>query len=169
MFRENGICIRMATQSAHERFWRYGPLLLWMAFIFLASTSEFSATNTSLIIRPLLLWLFPNISEERIALAHFLIRKAAHFAEYAILGFLAARAFFSSSQPFLRRSWFLAGALLVGLYALLDEYHQSFVALRSASLYDSGIDLAGGLVALMGFACLHRRRKDEPRARPIDL
>jgi hypothetical protein len=110
----------LSTQSGHERFWRYAPLVVWMVFIFFTSTNEFSATNTSRIIRPLLLWLFPGISEERIALAHFITRKAAHFVEYAILGFLAARAFFFSSQQILRRSWFLAGALLVGIYALLD-------------------------------------------------
>lgn len=57
----------------------------------------------------------------------------------------------------------------MGLYALLDEYHQSFVASRSASLYDSGVDLAGGLVALIGFAYLHRRQKGEARTKPVEL
>src|SRR3954469_2891290 len=89
-----------------SRVWRYGPLLLWLGFIFFASTGEFSADNTSRIIRPLMLWLFPGISEERLALAHFLIRKAAHFTEYAILAFLAARAFYSSSKDQLQRRWF---------------------------------------------------------------
>ena len=32
---------------------------------------------------------------------------------------------------------------------LLDEYHQSFVPQRTASIYDSLIDMAGGLTALL--------------------
>ncbi len=135
----------------------YAPLIVWMAFISFASSNEFSAVNTSRIVRPLLLWLFPNISEESIGLAHFLVRKAAHFTEYAILGFLAARAFTGSSREFLQRSWFLAGLLLIALHALLDEYHQSFVPSRTGSLYDSVIDIAGGLIGLIAFAYFRSR------------
>jgi len=35
------------------------------------------------------------------------------------------------------------------VYALLDEYHQSFVPSRTASVYDSLIDATGGMVALL--------------------
>ena len=142
-----------------RRVWRYGPLVVWLAFIFFASTGEFSASNTSLIIGPLLRWLFPNISDERLALAHLLVRKAAHFTEYAILGWLAARAFATSSSQKLRRHWFLIALALVVLYALSDEFHQSFVASRTASIYDSFIDMSGGLTALLLYALRHRRAK----------
>jgi VanZ family protein len=147
----------MASQSLRQRLWRYLPLILWMGFIFYASTNEFSASNTSRIIRPLLLWLFPNISEERIALAHFLTRKAAHFTEYAILGLLAARAFSSSSHRLLGRYWFQLGTMLIVVYALTDEYHQTFVPSRTGSIYDSAVDTAGGLCALLAFLYLRRR------------
>jgi VanZ family protein len=145
-----------------RRVWRYGPLLVWLAFIFFASTGEFSASNTSLIIGPLLRWIFPNISEEQLAFAHFMIRKAGHFTEYAILGWLAARAFISSSRQKLRDHWFLIALALVVLYALSDEYHQSFVASRTASIYDSFIDMAGGLFALLLYA-RWRKRKERRR------
>ena len=140
------------TTKSKGRLWRYGPLILWLVFIAFASSVEFSAENTSRIIRPLLLWLFPNITEGRIAFVHFLTRKAAHFTEFAVLGFLSARAFSLSSQYMLRRMWFLAGLLLVVVWALLDEFHQSFVPSRTASFYDSLIDIAGGLTALIGYA-----------------
>jgi VanZ family protein len=140
-----------------DRFGRYGPLILWMLFISFASTNEFSAVNTSKIIRPLLIWLFPHISEESIGFAHFIIRKLAHFVEYSVLGFLAARAFFFSSRRWLQQSWFAAAMLLIMLYALIDEYHQSFVASRSASLVDSAIDIAGGVTALAVSAWLRRQ------------
>jgi VanZ family protein len=43
----------------------------------------------------------------------------------------------------------LASLALVVAYALLDEYHQSFVPSRTGSIYDSLIDISGGLVALL--------------------
>lgn len=138
-----------ARSSARQRIWRYGPLLLWMLFILVASTSEFSAAKTSTIIRPLLLWLFPNLSEARLAVVHFLTRKGAHFMEYALLAFLARRAFITSSNAFVRQYWFQLGLLLVVAYALLDEFHQRFVPSRTGSIYDSAIDIAGGLTVLL--------------------
>lgn len=147
----------MTSVATRSRILRYAPLLLWMVFISLASTSGFSAANTSRFIRPLVLWLFPHFSEERIAFVHFLVRKAAHFSEYAILGFLAARAFIYSSQRLLQLHWFKAGVILIISYSLLDELHQSFVSSRTASIHDSLIDIAGGLFALICFALFNRR------------
>jgi VanZ family protein len=146
------------TKSTHRRFWRYGPLVLWMLFISFASTSEFSASKTSEILRPILLWLFPNLSEVHLAAAHFLTRKAGHFSEYAVLAVLARRAFITSSHAFLRRYWFQLGLLLVVLYGLLDEFHQSFVPSRTASIYDSAIDIAGGLTVLLCFKFFGKNR-----------
>ena len=159
--------LEMETRSTRERILRYVPLIIWMAFISFASSSEFSAINTSRVVRPLLLWLFPNITEESIGVAHFLVRKAAHITEYAVLGWLAARAFTGSSREFLRHRWFLAGLLLIGLHALLDEYHQSFVPSRTGSLFDSGIDIAGGIIGLIGFSYCRCRGSgtDQTRAK----
>jgi VanZ family protein len=122
---------------------RYLPLVVWLVFISYASSDNFSADNTSRIIGPLVLWLFPSTSPETMATIHFITRKLAHFTEYAILGFLAARAF----RPY--RRWFLISVALVVVYALIDEYHQSFVPSRTASIFDSLIDMSGGLTALV--------------------
>jgi VanZ family protein len=137
-----------ARVGIQSRVWRYGPLLLWMAFIFFASTAQLSASNTSRIIRPLLIWLFPDISQESLAFVHFIVRKLAHLTEYAILGLLAARAFTTSSRDGLRRRWFVYAGLLVIIYALSDELHQRFVPARTGSIYDSLIDITGGYIAL---------------------
>jgi VanZ family protein len=128
---------------------RYLPLVAWLAFISYASSDSFSANNTSRIIGPLVLWLFPNTSAETLETIHFITRKLAHFTEYAILGFLAARAFRTSPGPAIRRRWFLISAALIVVYALIDEYHQSFVPSRTGTIYDSFIDIAGGLMALI--------------------
>jgi len=106
-------------------------------------------------------WLFPATSPERLELIHLLVRKASHFTEYAILGFLAFRAFSTSPNPGLRRRWFLASLILIVLYALLDEYHQSFVPSRTASIFDSLIDATGGLAALLMARFLKRSREPQ--------
>ena len=134
-----------------RRLWRYGPLIFWLAFISFASTASFSSLNTSTVIRPLILLVFPHMSDARMAVVHFLIRKLAHFTEYAILAFLARRAFITSSLALFRQRWFQSVLVLVVIYALLDEFHQSFVPSRTASIYDSAIDVAGGLTVLLIF------------------
>lgn len=120
-----------------------------MAFISFASTGNFSAGNTSRIIGPLVLWLFPDTSPETLLTIHGITRKIAHLAEYAILAILTARAFRGSSREGLRERWFLASLILVIVYALLDEYHQSFVPSRTGTIFDSLIDIAGGFAALL--------------------
>ncbi len=139
-------------ESASAKFVKlYLPLIIWLGFIFFASTSEFSAANTSKIIGPLVLWLFPKTSPETLATIHFLTRKAAHYTEYFILGVLAGRAFYASSNSPINRHWFSLAFALVAVYALGDEYHQSFVPSRTASIFDSLIDMTGGLTALILF------------------
>ena len=128
---------------------RYGPLLVWMIFISVFSTAHFSSVNTSRFLGPLLLWLFPNLSTSQMESLVWLIRKLGHLTEYAILAFFARRAFVSSTNKFIRRRWFESALLLVVVYSLLDEFHQSFVPSRTASIYDSLIDMAGGLTVLL--------------------
>jgi VanZ family protein len=155
--------VETANARWRNRLWGYGPLVLWLGFIFFASTGEFSASNTSRIIRPLLLWLFPGISEATLVSVHIFVRKCGHFTEYAVLGLLAARAFIPSAIKTLHKHWFLSSLMLVIVYALLDEYHQSFVATRTGSIYDSMIDAAGGFIALVVLA-LWRRMKSKRRS-----
>jgi VanZ family protein len=142
-----------------SRLRRYAPMIIWMALIFFASSGEFSASNTNILIQPLLRWLFPHITDERILVFHFLLRKCGHFSAYAILAWLAARAFMASSHASLRHHWFVAALFLVCLYALLDEYHQSFVPSRTASIYDSLIDMLGGLTLLTLTVVRNRKRR----------
>lgn len=142
-----------------SRFWRYGPLFAWMILILVASTGNLSASNTSRIVRPLLVWLFPDITEASIRLVHFYVRKTAHFTEYAVFAFLAARAFAASSHDGLRRGYFYFALLLISVFALADEFHQSFTGTRTGSIYDSLIDISGGLTALVLYALWRGRAR----------
>lgn len=140
---------QLPSKNSPKTISRYLPLVLWMAFISFASTGNLSAGNTSRIIGPVVLWLFPGTSPETLLVIHGITRKIAHFVEYAVLGLLAARAFRGSPRPGLRERWFVVSLGLVVIYALVDEYHQSFVPSRTGTIYDSLIDIAGGLTALL--------------------
>jgi VanZ family protein len=132
---------------------RWLPVVVWMAFIFAMSTGLGSAEHTSRFIGPFLHWLLPDASAETIAGLHFLIRKAAHFTEYAILALLLLRAL----GPGGFRSLGLA-LLIAAAYAGTDEFHQSFVAGRTPSLGDVLIDTGGAFVALAMAAIWSARR-----------
>lgn len=148
---------KLEQSSFANRLWRYGPLIVWAALIFIGSSNLLSASHTSaFLVRPIH-WLFPGASDATLATIHFLLRKAGHLTEYFILALLAARAFRGSSRDLLRTRWFLASLLLVVVYSLFDEFRQSFVSTRSASIYDSMIDAAGGLLGLI-FVCWSRKR-----------
>ena len=139
-----------------NRVSRYGPLIVWATLIFIGSSDLLSASHTgAFIVRPLH-WLLPNASEPTLASIHFLFRKAGHFTEYAILALLAARAFRTSSNQILRERWFWFSLIFVIAYSLSDEFHQSFVPTRTASIYDSMIDSFGGLTMLVLLAIRQR-------------
>ena len=148
----------------HHRLARYGLLVLWAALIFIGSTDLLSAANTGgVLVRPVL-WLFPHLNEGTLKIFQFVVRKAGHLTEYAIFALLAARAFRTSSRELLSNHWFWASLLLVIVYSLSDEFHQSFYPSRTASIYDCMIDSFGGLTALMFLAFRKRRqnRQDLP-------
>ena len=137
--------------------WLYGPLIIWAMLIFVGSTDLLSAVNTGAVLTRPLHWLFPHASDATLKTMHFVLRKAGHFTEYAILAWLAARAFRKSSRELLRLHWFWLSLLMVVAYALSDESHQSFIASRTGSIYDSMIDSLGGLTMLVLLAVRRRR------------
>jgi VanZ family protein len=147
----------------HHRLARYGPLIIWAALIFIGSTDLLSASNTGgVLVRPVL-WLFPHLGESKLEIFQLVVRKAGHVTEYAIFALLAAQAFRTSSRELLRNHWFWVSLLLVIAYALSDEFHQSFVPSRTASIYDCMIDSLGGLTTLVLLAI---RKRGEISVRP---
>lgn len=123
------------------------PVILCMAFIFWMSTDTFSSRNTSLIIEPALRLFAPGISPQGIETVHGLIRKCAHIAEYFILGSLLFRSFRLGSMGTRAWRWAFYSMIVVVLYAVSDEFHQSFVSTRTASIFDVGFDSIGGIIA----------------------
>lgn len=133
--------------SSIRNFKYWIPVLLWMSFIFWMSTGTFSAQNTSLVIEPILRFLMPSISQESVDMIQVAVRKLGHVTEYFILGILLFRAFRGGSKELRSLRWALVSSIVVLLYAVSDEFHQSFIAARTASLVDVGIDTLGGILA----------------------
>lgn len=74
-----------------------------------------------------------------------LIKKLGHASGYALLGL----AYYFALPPYLKVGYRWALALLMAiLFALSDEFHQSFVEGRNSSLIDVMIDTAGAACAL---------------------
>lgn len=136
------------SKRRRERFIRYAPLLIWIAVIFFLSSGQGSMTQTSLFIRPFLEFLFPETPESTITIYHGYIRKFAHFAEYSALGFLASRAFFYSSRVVIKKYWFFFALGFVIFVASFDEANQAFNPARTASAWDTLLDITGGATAI---------------------
>jgi VanZ family protein len=125
----------------------WGVVIAWMAVISLLSTEPFSASNTNRYLDPVLRYFFPRITAAQFIFWHYMIRKAAHFAEFFVLGALAYWAARRGRWPRWRATWMLQALGLAVLYALVDEAHQAFVPSRTPSLYDSAIDSLGAAVS----------------------
>lgn len=129
-----------------QLLWRYGPLLLWMAIIFAASS------QSSL----------PSADD---ALADKILKKFGHLAAYALMMWLILRAIAPTNTSALApailpvnhlsaRQSLVAFAILMA-YAAGDEFHQSFVSGRTASWIDviffDGLGGCAGWVAYQRF------------------
>ena len=123
------------------------PAIVWAGVIFLMSTDTFSAEHTGTVIEPVLRWLRPSLTEERINAIHYFIRKCAHFGEYFIFCVLIYRGVRGKRTGW-RWTWGFEAWFLAAAYSALDEIHQAFVVSRTASVYDSLLDSSGALVAM---------------------
>lgn len=119
-----------------SRWARWLLLIGWMALIFaLSSQSKLPSPDDP--------WL------------DFLFKKSAHFSVYGVLAVLWWRVL-----PARPASWRWAWLLTV-LYAISDEFHQSYVALRHPAARDVIIDACGAATALALVWWWLRRNDDQ--------
>lgn len=124
------------------------PAIIWILVIFCFSTDNFSSENTGSILEKIFGGLLNYIHHDAIPMFHLLVRKMAHLTEYFILAVLTYAGCRSRRLPRWNWRWVLTTMIIVGVCALLDEFHQSFVPSRTASLQDSLLDISGGLCGL---------------------
>ncbi len=117
--------------TIQQKIGRWLPLLLWMGLIFVVSgraKSEIPDYGT---------W-------------DLFVKKAAHFSAYGVLALLALWALRPEDW---KVDWgirpFIFAFLIAVLYAISDEFHQTFVPGRNGTLLDIGIDTLGAFTALL--------------------
>ena len=112
--------------------WRWGPVVAWAALIFVLSSIPHLGTGLGG-------W-------------DLVLRKLAHAAEFAVLGFLLLRAT-GRERP----------ALALGIaYAISDELHQHFVPGRFGSPLDVALDAVGVAVGVLAVGRRWHRSRDDP-------
>ena len=124
--------------------------LCWMVMIFgfSAQSGEESGGLSSIISRPvtnaIAAWWENSDPEELYLQVDSIVRNAAHFTEYAILGFLLMMAL----QKFGHIHWWLPLSLGT-VYAILDEWHQAYSPGRVSDPIDVLIDACGVFCGVM--------------------
>lgn len=106
----------------------YLPPIIWAALIFFLSAQNKLPSAP----RPIL---------------DLILKQGAHVGVYAILHFLMWRAIkITSDQPSQMKLKFIP-LITVFLYALTDEFHQSFIPGREATWVDIGFDSIGIIIS----------------------
>jgi VanZ family protein len=113
------------------------PLLLWAAIMLAVSST-------------------PGTHLPKIRL--FSWDKLAHFGEYAVLAFLAARYFLAVRTLPIAVAARVAGVSVL-LFAVADELHQVLIPNRTCSWQDLVADTMGTAVGLMVFILLRQARR----------
>lgn len=149
---------QLASRLAPNWVRAWWPAAFWVGAIFLFSTDTFSADHTASVFEPLLRFFWRSMTKSDFAVAHFLIRKSAHFTEYFVLCLLLYRGLRGGRKGW-RWSWALTALCVAAGYSALDEVHQAFIASRTASAYDSLVDSTGAFVAVLAMWAWFRRRQ----------
>ncbi len=105
----------------------------------------------------------PGIQPETEQAIRAFIRKGGHVTEYAVLAVLLARALRVGREAGSRGRWTIGSWAVATVYAMTDEFHQSFHASRQGSWIDVGIDSVGAALGVILFvkviAFIERRRR----------
>ena len=132
-------------------------LLMVMIFMFSAGTGDESSELSRKVTEWLMRLIYPEYAQMgsgqqagAFALLHFIVRKLAHFSEYALLGAALRQFLWTFPLKFPGLPAWLAATL----YAVLDEWHQTFVSGRAGQLRDICIDSAGALFGILVAAAI---------------
>ncbi len=91
----------------------------------------------------------PDLKVGQSDIFNFILSKLAHVTEYAILSLFLIRAL--SEEKIFQRKALLFSVILALLYAVSDEFHQTFILGRHGTITDIFIDSIGIFLASVWF------------------
>lgn len=121
----------------------------WAVVIAWLSREPFSSHHTRG--RLARLWLFLTgqpADPTTLTWINLAIRKTAHLGEYSILALLLYRSMGGQERPLSDPTRALWTILLTVSYSFTDEFHQLLEPGRGPSLFDTGLDTLGAILAL---------------------
>ena len=124
------------------------PILIASIIFFFSSFGADGSNAQSGFVVNLVTSIVPNLTD--LNLVTTIVRKAAHFTEYALLGFFTARAFAVYEK---KLTW---SAAICIAYSVTDELHQLIVPGRSCEIVDVLIDSAGITFGTILYYATHR-------------
>jgi len=120
--------------SIRLRIWLYGPPFAYCTFIFfLSNEPQLPSTPGGDLL--------------------------AHFCAYTVMGVLFFRAL-ALSRSWARTKVWAVAALAAALYGVSDEFHQSFIPGRFATVEDALADAAGAVFGAAFALLLYKRSQD---------
>lgn len=133
------------------------PVIIMMGIIFtFSSKPAVNSRESSMTIANSILNIYENFTDTRfqgtqrtdkLGIIDHIIRKGAHFTEYAILAGTIFLHFSLRNRKGIKL--ILLSVALTAMYAATDEFHQLFVPGRSGEIKDVLIDTAGALTGVI--------------------
>ncbi len=161
---------RIWGRTGYRQLLWWTILLAWMGVIFLMSgqegedSAQLSGGIVNAVVNVLMTFVGDMDPEDLSVLQdtlHVLIRKTAHFTEYAILSGIGVELFRSYGCVTLRYSWI--AWLGATIYAMTDEWHQGYTPGRASRFFDVCIDSAGALFGVLVLAVYFYIRSKKKR------
>ncbi len=146
IFLETNLCNIKRRRACGLLFFFLSIIWMTVIFIFSAQTGSDSTNMSRNFITNFVIKIFPlKLDNESMEILDFIIRKLAHFTEYAILGMFITLTLMTINVKINKYRLFMA-TVLCCLYAISDEFHQMFTDGRTPALRDVVIDTVGGFV-----------------------
>lgn len=132
------------------------PSIFLMILIFMFSHQ--TGSESSGLSSQIVLWIQTYL---HIPISEFIVRKAAHMSEYALLTLTLIYGFYKNQYPIQK----IVIYSLIGtfLYACSDEMHQLFIGGRAGQFTDVLIDTCGGCLTIIFYDVLTKLKYKQRR------
>ena len=132
------------------------PSIFLMILIFMFSHQ--TGSESSGLSSQIVLWIQTYL---HIPISEFIVRKAAHMCEYALLTLTLIYGFYKNHYPIQKiMIYSLIGTFL---YACSDEMHQLFIGGRAGQFTDVLIDTCGGCLTIIFYYVLTKLKYKQRR------